>query len=60
MKVLTGPWHVDHKQPKVHGGTDETSNLAPACGLCNLRKSRLTEAEFRAAYGLPVPHKEMA
>ena len=35
------PWaalHVEHIIPKVHGGTDESDNLALACIDCNLHK----------------------
>lgn len=48
-----GCWHVEHRQPKSRGGSDESENLAAACGLCNLRKQNKTEAEFRAEFGLP-------
>lgn len=30
--------HVEHIIPKVHGGTDDTENLALACIDCNLHK----------------------
>jgi hypothetical protein len=30
--------HVEHVLPKVHGGTDDSDNLALACIDCNLHK----------------------
>lgn len=39
---------VDHKEPLVLGGDDVAWNWAIACWLCNNRKGRMTEAEFRA------------
>src|SRR5690348_13130641 len=32
-------FHVEHIQPRAHGGTSEPENLALACPTCNLRKS---------------------
>lgn len=40
------PLQVEHIIPKARGGTDRPSNLAVACGPCNLRKGRQTAAEF--------------
>ena len=31
-------FHIDHIQPKKHGGTDDPLNLALACNSCNLHK----------------------
>ena len=31
-------FHVEHIIPRQHGGGDDTSNLALACGHCNLHK----------------------
>lgn len=31
-------FHIDHVQPKKHGGTDNPVNLALACNSCNLHK----------------------
>lgn len=39
-------WHLEHKQPRTKGGTDEMSNLAVSCARCNLEKGDMTEAEF--------------
>ena len=30
--------HVEHIIPRIHGGTDDLDNLAPACIDCNLHK----------------------
>ena len=32
------PFHIEHINPRKHGGTDEAENLALACHQCNLRK----------------------
>lgn len=32
-------FHLDHMTPRDAGGTDDLSNLALACGPCNLHKS---------------------
>ncbi len=31
-------FHIDHIQPKKHGGSDDPVNLALACNSCNLHK----------------------
>lgn len=34
-----GPFeHIDHFHPRKRGGSDDPSNLVPACAPCNLRK----------------------
>jgi 5-methylcytosine-specific restriction endonuclease McrA len=40
--------HADHRIPLARGGSNAIQNILPACARCNLRKGRLTEAEFRA------------
>jgi hypothetical protein len=40
------PLQVEHIIPKARGGTDRPSNLAIACGPCNLRKGKQTATEF--------------
>jgi 5-methylcytosine-specific restriction endonuclease McrA len=39
--------HVDHVVPKAHGGTDDLSNLMPACGSCNNFKMTFSLEQFR-------------
>jgi len=40
--------HADHRTPLARGGSNAIDNILPACAPCNLRKSRMTEPEFRA------------
>jgi 5-methylcytosine-specific restriction endonuclease McrA len=39
---------ADHRTPLCRGGSNEISNILPACRHCNRRKHRKTEEEFRA------------
>jgi 5-methylcytosine-specific restriction endonuclease McrA len=39
---------ADHRIPLCRGGSNEISNILPACRHCNRRKHRRTEEEFRA------------
>ena len=39
---------ADHRIPLYRGGSNELSNILPACRHCNRRKHRRTEEEFRA------------
>jgi len=39
---------ADHRIPLCRGGSNEISNILPACRHCNRRKHRKTEEEFRA------------
>jgi 5-methylcytosine-specific restriction endonuclease McrA len=39
--------HVDHQTPKAMGGTDEITNLVPACSTCNVAKGMMTLEEWR-------------
>jgi len=41
------PTEVDHVMPVSRGGTDEPSNLAPACEPCNREKLDSTPEEWR-------------
>jgi hypothetical protein len=38
----------DHRVPKSRGGTGLTGNRVLACRACNVRKSSMTDEEFRA------------
>lgn len=39
----------DHRIPLIRSGTDYIANILPACRICNSKKGRLTEQEFRLA-----------
>jgi hypothetical protein len=39
----------DHLVPISRGGTDDISNVVPACFPCNCKKGKKTEQEFRAS-----------
>jgi 5-methylcytosine-specific restriction endonuclease McrA len=39
---------ADHRNPLYRGGSNDISNILPACRHCNRRKHRRTEEEFRA------------
>lgn len=39
---------VEHKIPLSRGGTNDISNIVPACRRCNRRKRAKTDVEFRA------------
>jgi 5-methylcytosine-specific restriction endonuclease McrA len=43
-----GPLQADHRIPLSRGGSNTIDNILPACRVCNTRKHKLTEAEFRA------------
>lgn len=45
--VLGRRYHLDHKVPLVHGGSNGPENICCACRDCNLSKGMLTDAEFR-------------
>jgi|SRR5579859_2011616 len=47
IKIDPGHMHIDHKQPVSRQGSHLYSNLCATCRTCNLRKSDLTEMEFR-------------
>jgi len=44
-----GPLQVEHRVPLSAGGANTIDNILPACGPCNIRKGRMTDAEFRAS-----------
>ena len=41
--------HLDHLIPKSRGGSNDGSNLKPACARCNLAKGARTPEEWLAA-----------
>ena len=43
-----GPLEADHRTPLSRGGANTINNILPACRVCNARKHRMTEKEFRA------------
>lgn len=44
VRVRVG--HIDHKKPRVLGGSNRRNNLVLACAPCNLAKSDMTAQEF--------------
>lgn len=42
------PLTRDHRIPLTRGGTNDITNIVPACGLCNSGKCDRTDAEFIA------------
>lgn len=45
-KKVLDKYHVDHKHPLVHGGSNMPENICCACPRCNLRKRDRTAEEF--------------
>lgn len=43
---------IDHIIPKAYGGTNDISNLLPACHNCNKMKNDLSVESFRRAIAL--------
>lgn len=37
--------HMDHVIPKAQGGSDDPTNLVPACASCNIKKGARTPEE---------------
>lgn len=46
---LQKPLERDHNVPLSRGGSDDISNILPACGTCNRRKGTRTAQEFLLA-----------
>jgi 5-methylcytosine-specific restriction endonuclease McrA len=56
------PTQIDHVIPLSRGGTDDRSNLAPSCRMCNMEKLDFTPdewREWRRSEGLEWPPKSM-
>ena len=47
-KPCSERYHVDHIVPLIRGGSNDLSNLAIACPLCNLQKNTKSGIEFAA------------
>lgn len=45
VRVRVG--HIDHKNPRILGGSNRRNNLALACASCNLEKGDMTAQEFQ-------------
>ena len=45
----SGPLEADHRIPLSRGGSNDITNILPACVRCNRSKHARTETEFRAA-----------
>lgn len=41
------PWHIDHRVPVVHGGSNHPANLVVSCQTCNLRKQSKGSSEWQ-------------
>lgn len=48
INLVVNIMSLDHKVPRSQGGTDKEENLIICCKSCNLAKSSMSEAEFRA------------
>lgn len=44
-------WDIDHLYPFSRGGSNDISNLVPACTRCNQTKHNKTVDEFRVVFG---------
>lgn len=48
--------HLDHKIPKVRGGSDASENRIGLCGNCNMRKGRKAWGAFLNRERISQPH----
>lgn len=59
-RLLMRQWFcIDHINPKTKGGSNDLSNLLPACWICNSSKSYKTLEEYRmmvAVRELNIPY----
>lgn len=44
--IEDNPRHLDHVTPLALGGAHALTNLVPACARCNLRKNKMSPAEW--------------
>jgi len=42
------PMTIDHKMPLSRGGSNDISNIVPACQPCNSKKAKRTAEEYLA------------
>ena len=56
---IASSMEIDHMNPVVRGGSNDTSNLQVICRPCNLRKGIQTDEEFRARYARLVPRRRL-
>lgn len=54
QRIAFDKFQVDHLKPKMRGGTDDISNLMPACARCNRWKATYSIEEFREEIALQV------
>ncbi len=52
LKGERGSWHFDHDIPRAWGGSDDRSNLLPACIQCNLEKGTKETKSVRKSNGV--------
>ena len=57
IKLSASYVHLDHKIPLNRRGPDRFTNLQGLCGLCNTRKGKMTDGEFRRKYKLTPARK---
>lgn len=51
IEIKINKFQIDHVYPKAGGGSDEISNLMPACCSCNNYKSTMLLDRFREMLG---------
>ncbi|WP_130449767.1 HNH endonuclease [Zhihengliuella halotolerans] len=39
--------HIDHRIPRIHGGSNDFDNLYVSCSTCNLQKGSKSVDEFK-------------
>ena len=56
---IASSMEIDHMNPVVRGGSNDTGNLQVICRPCNLRKGIQTDDEFRSRYARLVPRRRL-